>query len=104
MSVNDSIREDLLELEVCRLELTSAKALARAMAYLVICNAETEAELGAVSGYAFDSILDIYHSFPDDAELREDCLKARKAMRQSEWGDAFVIETFDLELDPEWQE
>jgi hypothetical protein len=25
-------------------------------------------------------------------------------MRQSEWGDGFIIESFDLELDPEWKE
>ena len=103
--MSDRIISKLIdERDICRLELTSARALARAMAYLVICNAETEAELGAVSGYTFDSILDIYHSFPDDAELREDCLKARNALRLISWGDFFIIESFDLELDPEWKE
>lgn len=80
------------------------KALARQMAYIAIGNAETEAELGSVTGSTFDSLLDIFYAFPDDAELRQDCLLARKAMRQTEWGDGFIATVFDLELDPEWQE
>lgn len=80
------------------------KKLARQMAYIAISNAETEAEIGAVTGSTFDSLLDIYHAFPDDAELRQDCLLARKAMRQNEWGIEFPVEEFDLPLDPEWQE
>ena len=85
--------------------MTDYKALARSMAYIAIGNAETEAELGAVTGSTFESMLDIYHAFPEDAELRQDCLVARKAMRQTEWGDELgVIEDFDLELDEEWRE
>lgn len=80
------------------------KALARRMAYIAIGNAETEAELGCVTGSTFETMLDIYDAFPDDEELRQDCLLARKAMRQNEWGLEFPAEDFDLPLDAEWQE
>lgn len=97
MSLDNAITEDLLELD-------KYKALARSMAYLAIGNAETEAELGCVTESTFDSMLDIFYAFPDDAELRNDCLAARKAMRQNEWGIEFIATVFDLELDPEWQD
>ena len=86
------------------MQLETYKKLARQMAYIAIGNAETEAEIGAVTGSTFDSLLDIYNAFPDDAELRQDCLLARKTMRQNEWGDYFTPEDIDLPLDPEWQE
>jgi hypothetical protein len=85
-------------------ESENYKALARRMAWIAIGNAETEAELGCVAGTTYDSMLDIYHAFEGDDEIRNDVLIARKAMRQSEWGLDFRAEEFDLELDPEWQE
>ena len=84
--------------------LQKSEKLNKQLAYYVIGNAETEAEMGSVCESTYDSLLDIYFIFEGDAEMQSDVLVARKAMRQNEWGIEFRAEEFDLELDEDWQE
>lgn len=84
--------------------LQKSEKLNKQLAYYVIGNAETEADMGSVCESTYDSLLDIYFIFEGDSEMQNDVLVARKAMRQNEWGIEFRAEEFDLDLDPDWQE
>lgn len=74
----------------------------RAAVNLVFVAGE-EASMGSVSGNMFDALQDLYHDWKDvDESFAREILAARKSMRQTEWGDDFEPEEFDMPLDPEW--
>jgi hypothetical protein len=78
---------------------------ARLMAELLIEVANSEAEMGSVSGTMFDALGDVYAVFVNTIpDIAIDAQEARKNMRQTEWGNEFKADDFDLELDPEWVE
>lgn len=86
---------------------TNWQDTARLMAELLIEVANSEADMGSVSGTMFEALEAVYGRFIDSdmPGIAHDARVARKNMRQTEWGsDLGYLNEWDLELDEEWRE
>lgn len=81
-----------------------ALELAERTAWLAIGIANTQAELGLITGEAFDSMGELFQAWKyTNADIAEAALVARRELRCNEWGIEFTgVLMEDLPLPAEW--